>query len=128
MDKKISRKQQEKALKVQMMNRQAQELEKQLSDISKRISELKRVQDSLEEIKGNKGKEMLVPFGSGVLLKGKLVDDEKVLVNAGSKVMVEKTVDEAKASLNDQVNTFEEVSKKVEKDLISIKKQMRKQA
>ena len=118
---------QEKAMKIQVLGRQAQEMERQLGEIDKRIDELNIIQESLEELKGNKDAEMLVPFGSGVLLKAKLVDDQNVLVNIGSDVITKKTITQANKTLKEQVESIDQVRKKLEKDLAALKQEISKQ-
>ncbi len=119
-------KDQQKALRLQMMGGQARELEQQLIEIEKKVAELKIIQESLDDLKDNKGSDLLVPFGSGVLLKGKLLDDQNVLVNVGSGIMVEKTISAAKKSLDEQIKVFESVRKRIEKDVVLLKQEISK--
>jgi len=93
------------------------ELEKQLSEIESKKAELEYLKEGLTKLKGQKGKEMLLPFGSGVLIRGKVMDDEKVLVNIGSNVLVEKTRDEAKKIIDSQIKELEDVKKLIEKEI-----------
>ncbi len=93
------------------------ELEKQLSEIESKRAELEYIKDGLENLKGQKGKDMLLPFGTGVLVKGKILDDKKVLVNIGSNVIVEKTIDEAKEIIDAQIKELEAVKKLIDKEI-----------
>ena len=104
-------------LESEILRAHIDELEKQLSDINSKKSELEYLKKSLSELKGQKNKEILLPFGAGVLVQGKIINDSKVLVNVGSNVIVEKSIDEAKKIVDSQINELDSVSKLIEKEI-----------
>jgi prefoldin alpha subunit len=94
-----------------------EELEKQLNEVENKKSELQYLKDSLSKLKGNKDKEILFPFGTGVLVRGKITDDEKVIINIGSNVMVEKTIKEAQVIVDTQIKELENISKLIQDEM-----------
>jgi len=107
-----------KALEAEIIKKHIAELENQLAEIESKKAELEFLNDSLDEVKGQKGKDILVPLGSGVLIKAKLEDDEKVIVNIGSNVLVDRTVEETKKIINEQIKELNEVKKLIENELM----------
>jgi prefoldin alpha subunit len=99
----------QKAFEFEVLKERAGTLEEQILNLEFKKNELKIVSESLDEIKEKKGKDILVPLGSGVFLRGNLVDDKKVLVNVGSNVVIEKNIDEAKEIINAQIEEIEKV-------------------
>jgi len=77
-------------------------LESTYNDLSSRQSLLERIliesRSSLETIKGlssSSAEEVLVPVGGGILLRASPPKTDKVLLNIGANVVVEKTRDDA---------------------------------
>lgn len=74
-----------------------EELRIEHDNILNQINELDYSINSLNELKNiSNEKEILFPFVNGVLVKGKITFKDKVLVNIGHNVVVEKSIDEAK--------------------------------
>jgi prefoldin alpha subunit len=88
-------KEEERALMAQLMQQQVAEIEEQLAQIDAKKLELQTVLDSINDLKKHTNAEMLVPIGSGVLVKAELKDGEAFLVNVGANIIVEKTAAEA---------------------------------
>ncbi len=53
--------------------------------------------------------ETLFPLGAGVFVKGKLASVDKVIMNVGKQVAVEKEVDGAKKLVDEQIKSLENV-------------------
>jgi len=104
-------------LESEILKSHINELEKQLSDINSKKAELEYLKNSLSKLKGQKGKEILLPFGAGVLVQGKIIDDSKVLVNVGSNVLVEKSIEEAKKIVDSQIKELDSLSNLIEKEI-----------
>jgi prefoldin alpha subunit len=77
-------------LDAELVRRQLAEIENQLNLLENKRIELEVIGNSLNELKGQKDKEVMVPIGSGVLMKGTILDDKKVLINVGANILVEK--------------------------------------
>ncbi len=93
------------------------ELENQLSEIEAKRNELEYLKESISQLKGQKGKEILMPFGSGVLVRGKITDEEKVIVNVGANILVEKNIEDAKKIIDTQIEELNSVAKLIEKEI-----------
>jgi len=72
------------------------------------------------------GQEMLVPIGSGSFVYAKLASKERVILNVGSGVSVEKSVAEAKEALKARKTEVSETGKKLGEMLSKIDQEMAK--
>jgi len=72
------------------------------------------------------GQEMLVPIGSGSFIHGSLASKEKVVLNVGAGVSIEKTAAEAKEILKVRKAEVLEGSKKLSEVLGKIDQEMQK--
>lgn len=95
---------QQKYMELQMMEQQMKMLQQQLQKFEQQIQEIRNVEEALDNIKkAEPGSEMFVPMTGGIFVKAKLEDTKHLLVNVGSNVTVEKTVDETKELLKAQL-------------------------
>jgi prefoldin alpha subunit len=76
--------------------------------------------------KAEDGQEMLVPIGSGSFVHAKLASREKIVLNVGAGVSIEKTVPEAKEALKARKADVAEASKKLSEVLSKIDQEMQK--
>ncbi len=90
-------------------------LENAYNDFSMRQNILERAlieaRSALDTIKGLASsipEDVLVPVGAGVLLRGSPPSSDKVLVNVGANVVLEKSRDDAAAILEKRVEGFEQ--------------------
>jgi prefoldin alpha subunit len=72
------------------------------------------------------GQEMLVPIGSGSFVHARLASREKVVLNIGAGVSIEKTVPDAKEALKARKADVAEASKKLNDVLSKIDQEMQK--
>lgn len=72
------------------------------------------------------GNEMLVPIGSGSFIHAKLASKEKVVLNVGAGITIEKTPAEAKESLKARKAEVVEGSKKLNEMLGKIDQEMQR--
>jgi len=72
------------------------------------------------------GNEMLVPIGSGSFIHAKLASKEKVVLNVGAGVNIEKKPSEAKESLKIRKAEVAEGSKKLNEMLGKIDQEMQR--
>lgn len=94
-----------KYIQAQAMDQQMQQIHQQIEHSDLRIQELRQVIMGIEEFKLvdiKKDKEVMVPISNGIFFKAELKDNQKFIVNVGSEVMVEKTVDQTIAILKEQ--------------------------
>jgi len=91
---------------------QAQAYEENLQVINDRISEFQNTITSIKEMKDLEGeKETLVPLGSGAFIKTTLPKPEKITLNVGAEVYVNKSLAEAVQTLEGRVDELEKVRK-----------------
>ena len=95
-------------------------LESALNDISARQNFLERIlidtRTSIETVKGvssSSSEEVLIPVGAGVLLRSVPPKVDKVLVNIGANVVVEKDREEA-------ITFMEKRAKELEESLVTV--------
>jgi len=72
------------------------------------------------------GQEILVPIGSGSFIHGKLASKEKIVLNVGAGVSIEKTATEAKEILKVRKDEVLEGSKKLNEVLAQIDQEMQR--
>lgn len=72
------------------------------------------------------GQDMLVPIGSGSFVYAKLASKERVILNVGAGVSIEKPVSEAKESLKARKTEVAEAGKKMAEMLNKIDQEMAK--
>jgi prefoldin alpha subunit len=98
-------------------------LESTFNDLSSRQSLLERIliesRSSLDTVKGldsSSSDEVLIPVGAGVLIRAIPPKIDKVLVNIGANVVVEKSKDDATKMMEERAN-------QVEQDIVAIASQ-----
>lgn len=91
-----SENQQEKMLRLNMLEQDARQLEQQILMIEQQILELQILTTTLDEVEKAKEKdEMLAPIGKNIFVKTELLSKE-LLVNVGAKTLVKKSIPETK--------------------------------
>ncbi len=106
-----------KNLENQILQAYFSEMQQQMSEIENKKAELEYLMDGLSQMKGQKGKDILIPLGSGVLAKGSLSEDEKVIVNVGSNILIKKTVEEAKKIIENQIKELSSIVEQLEGEM-----------
>jgi prefoldin alpha subunit len=80
--------------------------------------------EALEALVGTDDGTVLLQIGGGASLKAKILEPEKVLLNIGSDVIVEKTNADAVGYLKDRITEMEASQKKVAEALEKLRAQM----
>ena len=94
---------QRKYMEFQYMEQHLGQYQKQLEKIESQFQDVKAVEEGLGDFdKKAEGDEILVPISNGIFAKAKLTDDKSLLVNVGSNIVVQKSVDGTKELLDDQ--------------------------
>ena len=115
---------QRKYIEIQILEQQIKQIQKNLEILNQQIFELNMISNSLTEIKKTKiGQELLVPLGSGIFIKTELKDNNEILTNVGSDVVISKTNAETKTFIKSQTEFVTEMITKIEQELhLSISK------
>lgn len=80
--------------------------------------------EALESLVASDDGTVLLQVGGGASLRAKILEPEKVLLNIGSDVIVEKTNSDAVSYLKDRITEMEASQKKVAETLEKLKSQM----
>ncbi len=101
---------QEKILEYRLLFQELQKLQENIEALEQHLEELKKIQTNLESISETSANtETLIPLGSGLFLKGQILDTQKVIMNVGSSICVEKTIKEAGETVQKQFDEIETV-------------------
>ena len=100
--------------KAQQLLQQMQMLENMYAELSQKensivniIRDANSAVKSIQEIKENPDSESLVPVGMGTFIKAKTIPNEKVVINVGSGVAIEKDHDSALNYLESKIKELE---------------------
>ncbi|MBI5398229.1 prefoldin subunit alpha [Candidatus Woesearchaeota archaeon] len=94
---------QEKYAEYQLLEEQIKQVQQQIQKMDSQLADLESIHEGLEDFKNAaEGSEVFVPVSNGIFLQANLASNKKLLVNVGSSVVVEKTVDDTKKLLGDQ--------------------------
>ena len=94
---------------MQVINSHLEQIEKDLDKIEEQILEVNVILQSLEDIKNTEeGNETLMPLSNGIFVKAKISKSDKLIVNVGQNVLVEKSIDETKEIILKQLTELEQ--------------------
>ena len=98
----------------QMLLQQMQMLENMFAELSQKensivniIRDANSAVKSIQELKSNPDSETLVPVGMGIFIKTKSIPNEKVVLNMGAGVAIEKDHDSALNFLESKIKELE---------------------
>ena len=98
----------------QQMLQQMQMLENMYAEMAQKENSIKNIIrdatsaiNSIQEIKVNPDSESLVPIGMGTFIKTKTIPNEKIVVNVGSGVAIEKDHNSALSYLESKIKELE---------------------
>jgi prefoldin alpha subunit len=93
----------EKYMQFQMLQQQMEQVSQHLEMFNQQLSELDISINAVKELEtAEKDNELLAPIADGIFFKAKLIDNQKLVVNVGSNVTVERTVPEVVVLLKEQ--------------------------
>ena len=96
-----------------LLSQIATELKNRIDLINVAINDFETALASLKEIsKLSNGETLLVPIGGNIMIRVSFLEDDKVLVNVGSGVVVEKSFNDAISYLEEKVKLMREELKK----------------
>ena len=111
----------------QQYQAQAEGIMRQINLTQLTAEGLDRALGAVDELhKAEVGQEILVPIGSGSFIHGKLASKEKVVLNVGAGVSIEKTAAEAKEILSIRKAEVLDGSKKLNDVLAKIDQEMQR--
>jgi len=99
-----------KYMEYQMLDQQIKQLQEQMQLVEQQSVEVMAAVQSIEEFSNLKdGSEMLVPLNNGIFAKARLVKEDKLRVNVGAGVVVDKSITETKKLIEKQSEEMEKV-------------------
>jgi prefoldin alpha subunit len=105
-------------------SQQAEIFSRQLEMIEqKRIESLAAI-ETMKNLVGDRDSPVLLPIGGGTMVRAKVSDPEKVLVNIGSDVVIQRTNGEAITFLQEKIAEMEAMEKKVAATIEQLRMQM----
>lgn len=95
---------------IQSFYMQIQQVQQQLEIIAQQKMQFEMMISAINEIKlmDNKEKQTIVSLTPGIFVKAKMSKPEKVIINVGQNIMVEKTMDEALELLREQIEALKD--------------------
>ncbi|MBC7086174.1 MAG: prefoldin subunit alpha [Methanomethylovorans sp.] len=101
--------------------RRAEALQQQISMVSLSAQDCLRAINTIEELEKEKaGSQAMVPIGSGSFIYAKLDVLDRVVVNVGAGISIEKPVDDAKEILQRRKNELEKILDKMNTTLAQL--------
>jgi len=109
----------------QLLQATFEQLEKQMAAVQKKLVELVATKMAIHEIEGvEKEKEILLPIGAGVYGHGKIAHSEKVLVNVGANILINKKPEDAAKFVEERKREIMLAAAKIETDMKQIVEKM----
>ena len=94
---------QQKYLQFQTLQQQIEQISEHVEMLNQQNMEIDVSIMAIKEVgKTEIGKEILAPIANGIFLKSELKDNQRLVVNVGSEVTVEKTIQETAELLERQ--------------------------
>ncbi|HLD39683.1 MAG TPA: prefoldin subunit alpha [Candidatus Nanoarchaeia archaeon] len=88
---------------LQMIQQQAEQIAEYVQKLQMQLQEIDNSLEALQELKNTAiNTEILAPVANGIFLKASLQDNQKLVVNVGAEVTVEKTIPEVINLLQEQ--------------------------
>ncbi|MDD1667929.1 MAG: prefoldin subunit alpha [Methanomicrobiales archaeon] len=105
-------------------SQQAEIFSRQLEVIEqKRIESLAAI-ETMKALSADRDSSALLPLGGGTMVRVKVADPEKILVNIGADVVVQRTNGEAITFLQEKITEMEAMEKKVAQTIDQLRVQM----
>jgi len=109
------------SVELRILEGSAETLQARLNLVNAAITELSMAKMTLEGVeKEAVDAPLFVPIGGGSFIKAKLDSTDKVVVGAGAGVSIERTLSEAKQTLENRVSELEKTRTSLQQQLVQI--------
>jgi len=88
---------------------QFNDLQSRMEMISAQIQEHISAGVTMNNLKGEQGREILIPIGAQIYVRGTLIDASKVLIGLGAGISAEKTVEQASTDIETRVSNLQKI-------------------
>jgi len=118
---------QEKYILYQLLTKNMESLKEQFDVIQREFMEMRSATDSIEEIKklGSKN-EVLIPLGGGCYGKGKITENDSILVGIGSNLFLDEESSSAKKTITERGKELDKVSDEVKERMERVATELNK--
>ena len=97
-----------------MIDQQIKQFQEQLQSIDIKLLELDTLKQALREMPSVKEKsEILAPLSSGIFVKAKVQKTDKLLINIGNNIVVEKSLKESQNLLDEKFSEIESLRNEI---------------
>ena len=110
---------QEKIFTYRVLEARLESLVKQRDLLVNKIMELQSTLQSIDELSKSDG-EILFPVGGEAYASGKLVAKDKLIVEIGANVALEKTIEEGKAILSKRKTEIENGANQIQQEILKV--------
>ncbi len=95
-------------MEYQQLMQQMELFDRQFQQLDVQSSEFLSVLETLSEFpNAENDNEILIPISSGIFAKAKLCEKEKVLVNVGSSIVLDKSIEDTRKLIESQLGEIE---------------------
>ncbi len=116
----------EKYMEMQYIDEQMKQTEQQIIKIDEQLNEVIVTKNALTEFGNTKtGTETLMPVSNGIFAKAEIKNNDKLLVNVGSNVVVEKSVEDTKKLMDNQLVELKNYKIKLMANMEKLSKQVK---
>jgi prefoldin alpha subunit len=114
--KNVDKEMQERLLAYRMLENRLRGLSQQRELISSKVLEIQGTLAGIEDTMKSKG-DVIFSLGSAAYVKGNVKDRENIIVEVGAGIALEKSMDDAKATLEKRLKELESVFSKVQSEM-----------
>lgn len=109
------------AVELRILEGTAEAIQARLNLVSAALTELNIARMTLEGVeKETPDAPLFVPIGGGSYVKAKLESTDKVIVGMGAGVSIEKTISEAKGTVQNRIGEFEKTRVSLQQQLVQV--------
>jgi len=102
-----------------MYKSQAELLQQQVEAIQASLAEVEILESTLEDVKGKKSLETMVPVGAGSFMNAEIKKTDEIIMSVGAGIAIKKSTEEAKETLASQK---EELNDSLDKMMSNLQK------
>ncbi|MDO8339459.1 MAG: prefoldin subunit alpha [Candidatus Burarchaeum sp.] len=107
------------AYEAQGYNDQSRALQQQLGALQAAIADIRGALETLNNME-NASQGVLVPLGAGAMMKAKLINEGKVMIDIGAGFIAEKEIKEGLEILNERLKRTEDAADRTQKAVAQI--------
>jgi len=109
------------AVELQILEGTAETLQTRLSLVNAALTELNVARMTLDGVeKETADASLLVPIGGGSFIKARLESNDKVIVGAGADVSIERSVTEARQTLQNRIGELDKTRATLQQQLVQV--------